>query len=299
MTTPPGYPPRPNTPAEPEVWSMPTIQHPAVVPPQSPHPSPHPSQPPQRAQRRGTGAPVSRSTDKPQPWAWENSEDALSEDDIASVAIPPRRPMRRRDWGRMALALALGLVVGGILVGIAAMAGLLPAPRGNTSSGNNAAVSTPPPSSSIVYVVLQIKGDSFSAVDANNHAVVIHTTTATTYQREGIPANFKDIGAGTRMTIRGKVANDDSIYANRIAILDPGFSGTIATINGNTLSVSTRGAAATQTTPVMITSGTMILDAKTRQTVKPGDLIAGHSVQVYGEMDPTGQFSAFLILINE
>jgi hypothetical protein len=195
----------------------------------------------------------------------------------------------------MILALALGMIIGGGVVGVSAMTGLIPAFRVNTPPANNATVNTPPPLSSITYVVLQIKGDSLSAVDPDNHAVVVHTTATTTYQREGLSASYKDIGVGTRMTIRGKIANDNSIYADRIAILDPALTGTISGLKGNTLSVDSRG----QTTLAKISAGTTILDTKTRHTLKQSDLLAGRSVQVYGAMDITGTFDAFLILVEE
>lgn len=285
MSSPPLYPEPGSTPQQSEVWSMPALQRPAGTPPSSARP-------------RAAAS----------PWAWEDPKLAHAEEGAAS--IPPQPPVRPRKPRRgppqaspqrsqqaltlrsvrqqMILMLLLGLVIGATIIGVFASAGLLPRSTANADTAN-----TPVPLSSIVYSVLQTGGDTVSCVDPENHTALIHTTSMTTIQREGVAAEFKDIMVGMRINVQGVIARDGSIFAERIAILDPAITGQITVIEANNFRVALNA----QTTLVIVSPETEILDAKTRQPVLLSRLLVGQTVQVYGSLNPGGWFDALIILV--
>lgn len=299
MTNPPMYP-EPRSQATPEslsIDSMPTAQQPAVTPsvgPQKPRMSSTPI-PPARLIASVPPAPPSPQARSVQPWSWEDPEFVRFAESMAGMAILGQKQMRRSYLERMILMFAIGLVIGGSLVGYAAVAGLLPVNALQSARKSTPTVTTPTPLSSIVYVVLEVKEETLSAVDSNNHTVLIHTSATTTFQRDGVAASLNEVTAGMRITIRGKVAQDGTISADRIAITDPVISGQIVVVKDNLLGITTKG----QTTYVVLNAQTKILDAKTGQTVDPNNVFSGYTIRVYGTLRASGLFDALLILIQE
>ena len=194
----------------------------------------------------------------------------------------PQKP----PWWRTVLILVMGMALGGVLVGVAALSGRLPTARAPIGDA-------PTPLSSTVFVVVEMRGDTLACVDPKNQPMLIHTLTATTFEREGISVSDTDVSVGARIHVDGKVARDGSVFANSIAILDPALSGTITDITDGSLSLVRGG----KTITVLLESDTRVLDAKSRQPLDPSSLRTDEAITVYGTMNAGGQFEALIVLV--
>lgn len=217
--------------------------------------------------------------------------------------LPPVPPSRSRGsghgfWGRRrnrwlvaaGAALALAIAIAG---------GVAFAAHQNTPS--TAASQTPganvpaPQKQNAIYTVVSVSGTTISATQGNGNgggSVTITTSAKTKITRGGQPATLSDLTAGTKFRVRGKPQSGGQIAAERIEIVLPTVKGTIAAIDGDTLTIQTRK----KTITVRITPSTMIVDASTHASATPSSLTAGESVTIQGLPNGDGTYTALRIL---
>ena len=194
-----------------------------------------------------------------------------------------------------ALALAIAIAGG---VALAAHQNTPSTAASQTTSANIRA----PQKQNTVYTVVSVSGTTISATQgsggsgsgggSDSGSVTITTSARTKITRGGQPATLSDLTAGTKFRVRGRAQSDGQIAAERIEIVVPTVKGTIAAINGNTLTIQTRK----KTITVRITSSTMIVDAGTHAGTTVSSLTAGEAVTIQGLPNGDGTYTALRIL---
>lgn len=208
-------------------------------------------------------------------------------------------PRRRRRSGRKVLIASgvavalLALVAGGIA--LAASQATTPSSTAKTTpatttqnapaTGKRAAV---------IYTVTAINGGAITATASDTSATVtIATSAQTAIVRAGQPANLSDIAAGAKLRVEGhkKAGN---ITAKKIEIIMPSVEGKVTAIGSATITVKSRQGAVT----VNVSGATVIVDARTRQTVALSAIQPGEKVHAEGALNSDGSLSALYILVG-
>lgn len=216
--------------------------------------------------------------------------------------IPPVPPSRSRGssrgfWGRrrnrwlVAVGAALALAIA--IAGGVAFAAHQNTP--STAASQTPSVNIPAPQKqNTIYTAVSVSGTTISATQgsAGGSSVTITTSDKTKIMRGGQPATLSDLTAGTKFRVRGKPQSDGQIAAERIEIVVPAVKGTIATIDGDTLTIQTRK----KTITVRITPSTTIVDATTHASTTASSLTVGETVTIQGLPNGDGTYTALRIL---
>ncbi len=235
------------------------------------------------------------------PWAWEGPQSSTQSQGLASRSkIVGAAVMQAKGpdpsiilnsispWGRFGLIFVLGLVLGG--TGGYFYSHLKPSSQANVKTV--VAQPTPVPAALGSYTVTGIQALNIMAIDSNGSPVLIHTTSATSYQRDGLVGRFSEIVPGLHITAKGKTGTEFSRIVGRILIQDASITGQIQSISSNTIIVSVSTGV---TLTIDITPTTPIQNTSTHQLVAQSSLHTNGKITVYGLMLATGAFSAIVV----
>ena len=210
--------------------------------------------------------------------------------------IPPVPPSRaggsgRGFWGRRRnrwlVAIGAAMALASAIAGGVAFAAHQNVP--STAASQTPSANIPAPQKqNAVYTVVSVRGTTISATQGNGSgsssdsgSVRITTSAKTKITRGGQPATLSDLTTGTKFRVRGKAQSDGQIVAERIVIVVPTVKGTVAAINGGTLSIQTRK----KTITVRLTPSTTA-----------SSLTVGETVTIQGLPNADGTYTALRIL---
>jgi hypothetical protein len=168
---------------------------------------------------------------------------------------------------------------------------------GYGSSPRSAAksTSTPVAPASQFYTVTGVSGTTIEVVKPDGTPLLVFTTPATTYAREGLNASLSDIKPGMLIAVKGKTGTGYQRIAARILIEDVFIFGTVQSILNNKITLSGSGG---NTITVSLNPGAHVLNASTHQAISQSTLHTGVQVHAYGEILASGDFSADVLLVS-
>lgn len=141
--------------------------------------------------------------------------------------------------------------------------------------------------------VAKVSGDTLTITTPKGAQTVTLTASTTFVKDANQTATRADITVGTAIEAQGTLNSDGSLTAETVHIISPHVAGKVASVSGDTITVTTRQG----TTIVYLTAATTV--HKGRQTAAQTDIAVGDMILATGTKNADGSLTASNVVIAQ